>query len=131
MIVDTSALVAILLREPGHERIVTTLLTESSQISAATLVEARIVTLRYLGVAGRRRLDALLAQADVEVAPFDERQADVAAEAYRDYGKGSGHPAQLNLGDTFAYALAHVADEPLLFVGEDFSRTDIRSALPG
>jgi ribonuclease VapC len=62
--------------------------------------------------------------------PFDPAQAQIARDAYRDFGKGSGHPAQLNLGDCFSYALAAHLGEPLLFVGNDFSKTDIQAALP-
>lgn len=129
MIVDSSALVAILRREAGFERIVDVLLARDARISAATLVEARIVVGSYLGMPGRRQLEALLAKAEVEIVAFDAEQAGAAADAYRDYGRGSGHPARLNLGDSFGYALAYVRDEPLLYVGDDFSRTDVRSAL--
>ena len=129
MIVDTSALVAIVLREPGYERILDTLIAVDTWIAAPTLVEAKVVLASRLGPAGPRRLGAILTRAAVEVADFDERQADAAVDAYRDFGKGAGHPARLNLGDTFSYALAYVRDEPLLYVGEDFSHTDIRSAL--
>lgn len=100
-----------------------------ARISAPTLVEARIVVGSYLGAPGRRRLESLLTQADVEVVPFDPIHAAAAAAAYQDFGKGAGHPARLNLADVFSYALASVEDEHLLYVGDDFSRTDIRSAL--
>ena len=76
-----------------------------------------------------RQVDRLLDAWGVELASFDADQARVAQQAYRDYGRGSGHPAQLNLGDCFSYALATVADEPLLYVGDDFAHTDIPSAL--
>jgi ribonuclease VapC len=76
-----------------------------------------------------RRLDDLLRAAGLAVEPVTEAQARIAREAYRDFGKGSGHPAQLNFGDCFAYALAKVTGEPLLFKGNDFSQTDIASAL--
>lgn len=98
-------------------------------MSAATLVEARIVATGKGGLAARRRLEALLRQAAVEVVPFDGEQADAAVDAHLAYGRGSGHPARLNLGDTYSYALAYVRDEPLLFVGDDFARTDVRSAI--
>lgn len=129
MIVDTSAVVAVLKREPGHERLLRLLLTYPARMSAPILVETRIVVASSLGPTGLRRLHALLAQADVEVVAFDEAHADVATDAYRDYGRGSRHPARLNLADAYSYALASAADEPLLFVGDDFSRTDLRSAL--
>ena len=77
----------------------------------------------------RRRFDDLLREAGISVEPVTEEQARLAREAYRDFGRGSGHPAKLNFGDCFAYALAKAMDEPLLFKGEDFSRTDVASAL--
>lgn len=129
MIVDTSALVSILKQEVGFDRVLRALLHGGARIATPTLVETRIVVGSYLGTPGRRRLEALLTQAEVEVVPFDPVHADAAAAAYRDFGKGSGHPARLNLADVFSYALASVEDEPLLYVGDDFSRTDIRSAL--
>jgi ribonuclease VapC len=76
-----------------------------------------------------RRFDELLRAADLAIEPVTEAQAGIAREAYRDFGKGSGHRAQLNFGDCFAYALAKVTGEPLLFKGSDFSQTDITSAL--
>jgi len=77
-----------------------------------------------------RRFDALCERIGMVVIPFDEQQARIAREAYRDFGKGSGHPARLNFGDCLAYALAKAMDEPLLYKGSDFSHTDVRSALP-
>ncbi|UFU04267.1 type II toxin-antitoxin system VapC family toxin [Ruania suaedae] len=131
MIVDTSALVAVLLGEGDAEAIADALARGPVRISAATLVEARVVLLATVGPEGRRRLDALLQEAEVEVVPTDAAQADIAADAYRDYGKGTGHPAALNLGDCFSYALATARREPLLYKGENFSHTDVRPALPG
>lgn len=129
MIVDTSALIAIVLREPGYERILDTLVAVDVLSAAPTLVEAKVMLAARLGPAGPRRIGAILTRAAVDVVDFDERQADAAIDAYRDFGKGSGHPARLNLGDSFSYALAYVRDEPLLYLGDDFSHTDIRSAL--
>jgi ribonuclease VapC len=77
-----------------------------------------------------RGVDDLLFSAEVTVEPVTERQARIAREAYRDYGKGSGHPARLNFGDCFAYALARDLNEPLLFKGDDFRHTDIKPAIP-
>ena len=77
-----------------------------------------------------RRFDDLLREAGIIIEPFDEIQAHVAREAYRDFGRGSGHRARLNFGDCFAYALARCRGEPLLFKGDDFSQTDIAPALP-
>jgi ribonuclease VapC len=75
-------------------------------------------------------VDRLLDDYGIRIEPFDTDQARVAAQAYRDYGRGSGHPARLNLGDSYSYALAYVTGEPLLYRGDDFTRTDIRSAGP-
>ncbi|WP_242496462.1 type II toxin-antitoxin system VapC family toxin [Xylanimonas protaetiae] len=80
------------------------------------------------GVDEARAAQNLLRSAEVEVADFTARHAEVARQAYRDYGRASGHPARLNLGDCYAYALAAVADQPLLFVGDDFVHTDVRPA---
>ncbi len=130
MIVDTSALLAVLQDEPPAAAIVDALIAGEPRMSAPTLVEARIVTHARFGATGVRRLESLLRQVDVEIVDFDEQHADAAADAYRDFGKGSGHPASLNLGDTFSYATAFVGAQPLLYVGNDFVRTDIRSVLP-
>jgi ribonuclease VapC len=75
------------------------------------------------------RFDELLREGSIQIEPVDRVQAELARQAYRDFGKGSGHPAQLNLGDCFAYALARRRNEPLLFKGSDFSQTDITCAL--
>jgi len=130
MIVDTSAIVAILRGEP--ERAALRRVLEDAprrSVSAATLVETFSVMDRGTQPTTARDVDAWLSEQDVQVAPFTERQARIAREAYRDFGRGSGHPAQLNLGDCFAYALAKVTGEPLLFKGDDFVHTDVRSAL--
>lgn len=129
MIVDSSALIAMLRSEPEAERIHGILGRIGGAVSAATLVEARIVAQAKAGPQGVRRLAGLLRAYDIQVVPFDEQHADVATEAHQLYGRGSGHPARLNYGDAFSYALAYVRNEPLLYVGDDFSRTDIRSAL--
>ncbi|MCW4457244.1 type II toxin-antitoxin system VapC family toxin [Microbacterium sp. MPKO10] len=129
MIIDTSALIAALLDERDADGIRRALARGDSHISAATLVEARIVARAKAGPEGERRLERLLRVAEVSVVPFDAEQAQAACDAYRDYGRGSGHRAKLNLGDTFSYALASVSDEPLLYVGDDFAYTDIPSAL--
>ena len=130
MIVDTSAIVAILRGEP--ERAALRRVLEDAprrSVSAATLVETFSVMDRGTQPTTARDVDAWLSEQDVQVAPFTERQARIAREAYRDFGRGSGHPAQLNLGDCFAYALAKVTGEPLLFKGDDFVHTDVCSAL--
>jgi len=129
VIVDSSALIAVLEDEAEADDLARLLADFGGRISAATLVEARVVALGRGGPTGLRRLDALVVQTGLTVVPFDGTQADVATAAYRDFGWGSGHPAKLNLGDVYSYALAYTSDEPLLYVGDDFSRTDIRSAL--
>lgn len=129
MIVDTSALVAILVGEEDADEMLETLVSASApKISAATLVEAGIVLDSRSSPQQRRRLDDLLAVTGVEVVPFDARQAELARLAYSDFGRGSGHPAQLNLGDTFAYALHRVTGEPLLYKGRDFAEAGVERA---
>ena len=130
MIVDSSALLAILRAEP--EMLACAQAIEDAahrRISAANFLETAIVIDGSRDPVASRRLDDLLRTANLAIEPVTEAQARIAREAYRDFGKGSGHPAQLNFGDCFAYALAKVAGEPLLFKGNDFSQTDIASAL--
>lgn len=131
MIVDTSAIIAILTAEPEREALLDTLARASeAALGAPSLVEAHAVVARRGDAAMGRRLDRLLESLGVAVEPFDAAQAAIATRAYREYGRGSGHPAALNLGDCFSYALASHLDRPLLYVGEDFSHTDVRAALP-
>lgn len=132
MIVDSSALVAILRREPDRDRFVGALGgNDVLALSAATYLETGIVVDRDGSVALSRQLDALVLGSGMEVVSVDHDQARVARVAYRDFGRGSGHPARLNFGDCFSYALAVVRDEPLLYKGDDFTHTDVRSALDG
>ncbi len=127
MIVDTSALIAVVRREPEADRFIDHLLAASEvRISAGTLIEMRIVAERDGGSA---ELDVLLEAAAVEVVPVDARQVELAFDGFRRFGKGR-HPAGLNFGDLFAYALARALDEPLLFKGGDFAQTDIEAASP-
>ncbi|MGI8523696.1 MAG: type II toxin-antitoxin system VapC family toxin [Nocardioides sp.] len=131
MIVDASALVAVAKGEPGWHRIVDVLAADAQpRISAATWLEACIVVDGARDPTVTRRFDRLLADAGISVVPVDEEQARIARAAYRDFGRGSGHPARLNFGDCFSYALASVTGEPLLFTGGDFTHTDVGSALP-
>ena len=126
MIVDVSVLVAIINLEPDGRMFEAAI--ESSpvnRVSAATYLEASIVIDRARDPLVSRRLDELLAEAAITIEPVTESQARIAREAYRDFGKGSGHRAGLNYGDCFAYALAKELDEPLLFKGDDFGHTDI------
>jgi ribonuclease VapC len=128
MVLDTSALIAYLNGEPEAERLKGALLqADSLFLSAASLVEAGIVAGGQKGEAGERRLDRLLRRLRVEIVPVTADHAEVARDAYRRFGKGN-HPARLNFGDCFSYALAHALGRPLLFVGDDFSRTDVEVA---
>ena len=116
MIVDTSALVAILRDEPEAVACARAIETASHRrISAANFVETAIVIDGSRDPVASRRFDDLVREAQLVVEPVTEAQARVAREAYRDFGRGSGHPARLNFGDCFAYALARVMSEPLLF----------------
>lgn len=131
MIVDSSAIVAILGEEPEERAFASAMAgAERRLMSAVTLVETYMVVDGRKNVVTSRKLDDLLASTSVEIAPFTERQARIAREAFRDFGRGSGHPAGLNLGDCFAYALAKDAGEPLLYKGDDFIHTDVRSVFP-
>lgn len=97
-------------------------------MSAPTAVEINAVLMRRLRPEDQRRVEDLIEVLGIVVVAFDAHQAGIASQAYRDYGRGSGHPAQLNLGDCFSYALARVTGEPLLYVGDDFGHTDVRAA---
>lgn len=131
MVVDTSALLAILLAEP--EAVAFTSAIEADEnplISVVTLFEARVVMEWRLGQAGAKELDQLVDHLILSVVAFDAEQGDVARAAYSRYGKGR-HPARLNLTDCCSYALAMTSGEPLLFKGNDFSQTDVpKVALP-
>ena len=129
MVLDTSALVAILQDEPGSDVLTRAVRDASSRrASSATLVEAGIVMQARHGDAGSRALNALLTRSAVEIVPLTAAHADLARDAFRRFGKGR-HPAGLNFGDCFAYALAVALavalGEPLLFVGSDFGQTDV------
>jgi ribonuclease VapC len=126
VIVDSSVLVAVVRDEPDAEGYRVALArADSVLVSAATHLEASIVVTPE----SEHQLDAFLDEARARIVPFDAQQAIVAREAYARYGKGSRSPAQLNFGDCTAYALARIADEPLLFKGDDFRHTDVTSAL--
>lgn len=130
MIADTSALIAILRDEPGAGAYARAIAHATMRrISAVTFVESAAVIDASRDPIASRRLDDLLREADFVIETVTEAQARIARDAYRDFGRGSGHPARLNFGDCFAYALAKALNEPLLFKGNDFSYTDILSAL--
>jgi ribonuclease VapC len=131
MVIDTSAVVAILTREEEFEPFAAALAAAKDPlISAATLLEALIVMQARAGDDGVAALDALLAAAAVRCVAVDRRQTIVARDAYTRYGKGRS-PAALKFGDCFAYALARVQGRPLLFTGTDFAQTDLEPAAPG
>jgi|ERR1700722_11559277 ribonuclease VapC len=126
MIVDTSALIAILRDEPEARDFAIALAgADRRRISAANYLETAIVIDGSRDPIASRRFDDLLREAEIAVEPVTAEQARVAREAYRDFGRGSGHAARLNFGDCFAYALAKTAGEPLLFKGADFLHAGI------
>jgi ribonuclease VapC len=129
VIVDTSALVAILKVEPDAEELLVCLSQASrALISTATLLETQIVVCSHLGEAGLPELDLLLGRTDVRSVAFEPSHLHWALQGWRRYGKGR-HPAGLNLGDCFSYGLAMALDLPLLFKGDDFANTDVKCAL--
>ncbi|HBO54878.1 type II toxin-antitoxin system VapC family toxin [Janibacter terrae] len=128
MIVDSSALMAILEDEPGAGALVEAALVGPCRMSVATRLEASIVADARSAAHGAR-LDELVEALDIEVQPVTEREGEIARRAYQRYGRGSGSRARLNFGDCFAYALSVVAGEPLLFVGDDFTHTDVVPAV--
>jgi ribonuclease VapC len=125
MVIDTSALVAILLMEPDRlyfeDRIAE---AQSCQISTVSYMEAGMVLTTRFGTYAEAALDQMLAKARVSIVAVNAVQAKLALAAFRDYGKGR-HPAGLNFGDCFSYALAKSVGEPLLFKGSDFAQTDV------
>jgi ribonuclease VapC len=128
--VDSSVLIAILKGEPEALSLSDALRdAERLHLSAASYVESSIVVDGSRNPVLSRQLDALIASLEITIEPVTERQARLAREAYRDFGKGSGHKAQLNFGDCFAYALAKDKGEQLLYKGTDFGQTDVRDAL--
>jgi len=130
MIVDSSAIIAILNGEPEAAAIADAVEAASAvRIAAPTLLELCIVADRAHEPRARSALDELLRALELRVEPFTAEHAAIARQAHRDYGRGSGHPAALNFGDCFAYALAKATGEPLLYKGDDFVHTDIRNAL--
>jgi len=129
MVIDTSAVVAILRQESGAEGLLSRLTAAGSRrISAASLLETAIVLEGKSGERGGEQLDLFLARAQIEVAPVTTEQVRIARTAWRRYGKGSGHPARLNFGDFFSYALALSLGEELLYKGADFADTDVARA---
>jgi len=129
MILDTSAIIAILFDEDDAEIYAQAITrSDSCRLSAATFVETAIVVETQTNSNGGRQLDAFMRRAGIAVEPVTEEQAHIARQAFIDFGKGR-HPAGLNYGDCFAYALSKATREPLLFKGKDFTKTDLTAAL--
>jgi ribonuclease VapC len=128
VIVDSSALVAIVLREPGWERLVAKLAAEETcAVGAATLAETGLVLTAKVGKKAQMVLSRLLQETGLVIIPFAEEHWRLAVEAYVRFGKGR-HAAALNYGDCLSYAVARLAEQPLLFVGDDFAKTDLPAA---
>ena len=129
MIIDSSALLAILYQETDADVFARAIAGAPQRLmSAANYLETAIVIDRQRGLAAGRQFDRLVVSAEIEVEPVTQIHADIARQAYLEFGKGK-HAAALNFGDCFSYALARSLELPLLFKGEDFSRTDIRPAI--
>ena len=125
MVVDTSALLAVLFGEPEANRISRAIASDPRRLATAfSVLEAAIVVEARKGEPGGRELDLLLHRIDLESVPLTASHVEVARDAWRKFGRGN-HPANLNIGDRCAYALARVSGEPLLFKGDDFARTDV------
>jgi ribonuclease VapC len=130
VIVDSSAIIAIVRAEPDAA-VYAEAMAEAAElsVSAATYLESAIVADAGRDPVSMRTFDVILERNRIAIEPVTAEQAVIAREAYRDFGKGSGHPARLNFGDCFSYALASVTGQPLLFKGDDFVHTDIRPAV--
>jgi ribonuclease VapC len=130
VIVDSSALVALLREEPGHVSLRNKIISADRlpRMASPNFLETALVIDGKREPIASRKLDDLIKELEIEVVPFTAEHAKIAREAYRDFGKGSGHPARLNFGDSIAYALAKTEGQPLLYVGSDFAHTDIAAA---
>ena len=130
MIIDSSAIIAVFRGETDHTHLSAALKSRARRsMSAATYLETAIVADRNPNPTMGRELDRLLDEAGIEIVAVTQSQARIARAAYKDFGRGSGHPARLNFGDCFAYALAVDRNEPLLYKGDNFGHTDVRNAL--
>jgi ribonuclease VapC len=128
VILDSSAVLGILLGEDGHDRLIEAVEAANAiAIGAPTVTESSNVLVNRYGVVGRLMVSRFLEENRVTTLPFDQRHSSAAVEAFIRYGKGR-HPARLNYGDCMTYATAQIADAPLLFVGDDFSKTDLIAA---
>ncbi|MCA9918239.1 MAG: type II toxin-antitoxin system VapC family toxin [Anaerolineales bacterium] len=129
MVIDSSAILALLMNEPEAEQLAIAIDQAAiRRMSVANFLEASIVIEARHGLAGGSKLDELIEKAHISMEPVTVEQAEIARIAYRAFGKGR-HPAGLNFGDCFAYALAKTQNEPLLFKGDDFTKTDIQIAV--
>lgn len=129
MVIDSSAVVAILFDEPEAQAFLSQMaVADVCRLSAASLVEIGIVLRREVAAKRRAAFDEMLRLFSIQIEPVTEAQAYLALDTYDRFGKGTGHPAGLNYGDCFSYALAKQTGEPLLFKGNDFTRTDIEAA---
>lgn len=133
MILDSSAILAVLFAEPDAALFATAIERAGvRRLSAATWLESAIRIDMAASPVASMDFDAFIRESRVAIEPVDDQQVQLARAAYRAYGRGSGHPARLNFGDCFSYALAKLRNEPLLFKGDDFCRTDIAPAVePG
>jgi ribonuclease VapC len=131
VIIDTSALIAILRAEPDASELAHAIERATDRrISAANWLETAVVIDASRDPVASRRFDELVQTAELQIEPVTHDQARIARDAYRDFGQGSGHKAGLTFGDCFAYALAKTAGEALLFKGDDFGHTDIIPVIP-
>jgi ribonuclease VapC len=131
MVIDTSALVAILTNEDDAEQLENAIERDTSRLmSVATVLEAAMVLESRYGEAGTRELDLMIQRLPIEIRPVDFDQLEWARFAFHTYGRGR-HSAKLNFGDCFSYALSKISGEPLLYKGADFAQTDLLSALAG
>jgi ribonuclease VapC len=130
VVIDPSAIVAMIEGKPGNQELLSRCMSSDRiQLSAAGFLEAAIVLDNRNAATSLTELDELLDNLGVTIVPVTPAQARIARRAHREYGRGSGHPARLNLGDCFSYALSKDTGEPLLFKGDDFSRTDVVRAI--
>src|SRR4051812_28084060 len=130
MVIDSSALIALLLGEPETEQFVASIAEVSERfLSAASYLETAIVMAGRFGPQGPEKLDRLISELSITIVPFNAEQAHLGIAGFQQFGRGTGHPAALNYGDCFTYALAKLTGQSVLFKGNDFSRTDLISAM--
>ena len=130
MVIDSSALLALLLGEPETEQFVSAIAEAAERLlSAASYLETAIVIAGRFGPQGPEKLDRLVSELSIEIVPVNAEQAHLGIAGFQQFGRGTGHPAALNYGDCFTYALAKFTGQSVLFKGNDFSRTDLTSAV--